>query len=421
MSTEKDATLGPVLTDGVARAHDKQLAVPTYVFRRGDNRQPDESNPLMPAVPEALGTLDGPIQPVALPHEAYYPSLKPMFREALLGAAQQKIAGADAAIAEAKSGLDGARARLTEFQAQLAGASAEPVSPAPSLQDDFEEQRGDAWQIVGGEWAWEGGGLIQKQVTDFATIVTKAEQPPNFRARLKYRTLEPGMLRSVGISFDYVDQGNSQDVYTSTGDEKQSLQAFHRTGGNQVYPAEGTVGATLRVGDATELELEVRASRLTLSLNGERQLEYVLPVPRRAGKFALWVHNGSAEFQELVISPLSATIEDHDRNVLLAEQAIELKQAQRTIADHELAALRAHCSGAGGQSVDARSRRPPVAPNGRWPSPMRPNRCCRPVTGTISSSGTSALQAGQRKRLPPRWRSERLMKRRLRRSAGAGL
>src|SRR5438132_2606685 len=41
--------------DGLVRAFDADLKVPTYFFVRGDDRTPDKSKTLIPAVPEALG------------------------------------------------------------------------------------------------------------------------------------------------------------------------------------------------------------------------------------------------------------------------------------------------------------------------------------------------------------------------------
>ena len=58
----------------------------------------------------------------------------------------------------------------------------------------------------------------------------------------------------------------------------------------------------------TTLEVEVRGPLLTIDLNGERKLEYALPIERRDGKFALWVHNGSAEFHELSITPTTVSL-----------------------------------------------------------------------------------------------------------------
>ncbi|HUG67770.1 MAG TPA: DUF1553 domain-containing protein, partial [Pirellulaceae bacterium] len=157
----------------------------------------------------------------------------------------------------------------------------------------------------------------------------------DFTVHLRYRPLEAGGYRSIGLSFDYQDQGNSQDVYTSTNDKRQSVQAFHRVGGQQVYPSAGIVYTELKVGEEAVLDVDVRGSRLTIDLNGTRKLDYAMPVARRDGKFALWVHQGSAEFLELNISAGVESIETLERRATEAEHAVALAEAEVKIARAE--------------------------------------------------------------------------------------
>ena len=328
-----------VLVNGVARVYDKELEAATYVFRRGDGRHPIEDNPLTPGVPAALGGDDVNIETVALPPEAYYPALREELVAAALEFAQGKIGEADQRVIAARADFDAAQAKSAEFRAEF--GEAEEVIPEPFLAENFDERRDDVWQVVNGDWVWEEGHLVEKQVGGFLTIVTKENHPRDFRAVVKYRTLQPGTYRSVGFSYDYVDQGNSQDVYTATSDSSQSIQAFHRTGGKQSYPQAGIVKTSLNVGDLTTVEVEVRGSLLTIDLNGERKLDYVLPIERREGRFALWVHQGSAEFHEVTITPLTVSLADLERAELQAQQAIEIEQHARTIAEAGLVALQA--------------------------------------------------------------------------------
>ena len=44
-----------LLKDGLVRVFDKDATTPTYLFHRGDEKQPDKDNPLTPGVPEVLG------------------------------------------------------------------------------------------------------------------------------------------------------------------------------------------------------------------------------------------------------------------------------------------------------------------------------------------------------------------------------
>ena len=81
----------------------------TYRYIRGDEKNPDKSNPLSPAVPKILGDLGEPIQPIELPLESYYPSIQPFVHDDLLRQARQAITAAEAELVEA--GQEEARAQ----------------------------------------------------------------------------------------------------------------------------------------------------------------------------------------------------------------------------------------------------------------------------------------------------------------------
>ena len=339
VGTEKDATLGDVLKEGVARVYDKQSDVKTYLFQRGDNRYPDESRPLVPGVPAALRETLPEIQVVPLPAESYYPALHPQIAQGLIDQAQTLVNDLNAQIVAAVS-------KRTDAMRQLAERDQSPPAnqddaAATRFRDDFSRPRPDDWQIVSGDWVYENGRLVEKAVTSFATIVSKRTHPRDFTARLRYRPLSAAGLRSIGFSFDYLDQGNSQDIYTHTGDASQTVQAFHRTGGQQVYPPAAIVRTTdLKVNEEAVIELHVRGTQLSILLNGARRLDYVMPVPRRDGKFALWVHNGSAEFLELEIRELRADREALRRAVMSANQAVELLEYRLVTAKAQVESLR---------------------------------------------------------------------------------
>jgi hypothetical protein len=339
--TEKDATLGAVLKDGISRVYDKQLDAATYVFLRGDSRSPDKQRPVLPGVPPMLlaDKVDLPIVPVKLPLAAWYPAMKPDALQALL-------AQSAAAVEQARTSLDRARLAAAAAEEKLASAEAagraEPVEKPPIFHDDFSVPRPDDWRIVSGQWLWENGRLVQRSLEDFATIVSTKTHPADFKARWKYRPLQQGGLRSIGFSYDYLDQGNSNDVYTHLSDQSQSVQAFHRQDGQQVYPPAGIVKTdSLKVGEEVRVEIEVRGSNLTIWLNGERKLDYVLPSRRADGKFALWTLQGTAEFSELWIGELPATVADLRRERQAAADSAALGEKKLATAQAEQASLAA--------------------------------------------------------------------------------
>ena len=341
--TKKDATLGQVLEDGIALVYDKQPDVKTYRFERGDSRYPDETKPLDPGVPAALGGESVVIQPIDLPPAAWYPLLRDGVRETLAEKAEADVVSGKRKVDEAKQALVAAQDALASAKASTQQTDRQAK---PFLNDTFAAANPDVWKTVNGTWVYEDGKLIEKDVTSFATIVTKNNHPSDFTVHLRYRPLQPGNYRSVGFSFDYRDKGNSQDVYTSTNDTSQSVQAFHRSGGKQSYPQEGIVKTSLAVGEEATLDVSVQGSSLTIDLNGERKLDYVMPLERHDGKFALWVHQGSAEFLELKISPLVESIETLQRRVRDADRGIRLADLELQASQAELQSVRARLAAA---------------------------------------------------------------------------
>jgi hypothetical protein len=352
---QKDATLGEVLSDGIALVYDKEPETPTYRFERGDNRYPDKSKPLQPGVPAALGGDELQVVAVSLPSAAWYPMLRPGVRETLIEKAAKVVATAEANRIEAESALTAARAKVQAIGDPAANATNDPRI---FLHDDFSKADAEVWKIISGTWVYDDNKLVETAVTGFATIVTKEDHPSDFKAQLRYRPLEPGSYRSIGLSFDYQDQGNSQDVYTSTNNTRQSVQAFHRVGGQQVYPPAGIVLTELKVGEEATLDVDVQGSRLIIDLNGERKLDYVMPVARRDGKFALWVHQGSAEFLELKITEAVDSIETLQRRAAEAGHAVELAEAEVVVARAEKLAVESRVTAAASQlNGDAESTR----------------------------------------------------------------
>jgi mono/diheme cytochrome c family protein len=338
----EDQTLGEIPVDGLSRIYDKTLDAPTWLFERGNDRSPDKSQAIHPAVPAALEVALGKIAPVSLPADAWYPALQSNYSKSLVDAAQTEITEAKTQLEKTKSAAEVAAEKLATAEAAMPVNSDSQDSEAQTfLRDDFSSARLDVWKTLNGDWKYEDGRLAQKSVTSFATIVTTKNHPRDFSAKVRYRTLAPGGYRSVGFSFDFVDKGNSQDVYTSTGDARQSIQAFHRTGGKQTYPKAGIVPVKLKVGDETLVEVTVRGPLLKISLNGERKLEYVMPEARRDGQFALWVHNGAAEFLELDIQALRESVHDLRRKQLEAVHVVALQEKKILLCGRQLASLNA--------------------------------------------------------------------------------
>ena len=337
---EVDNGKSQVLTDGLARVFDERPDVPTYLFIRGDDRNPDKSRPLAPGVPAALGNSSLNITPIKLPAVAYTPQLRPAEAARLIKVETDKLARATTA-------LEKARGQITSIEKQLASLGKDTQSekgPTVALSDSFDQLDPKAWKVVSGTWKAAGGVLTESAVQGFATLVSANEHPRNFRVHLKYRTLAPGNPRSIGFSFDYVDGGQSQDVYTAINPNGNtpSVQAFHRTGGKQVYPQAGVQKAPeLRINEDAILEVTVVDRSLTAAVNGRTALEYTLPIARRTGKFALWVHKGNAAFDELTIHAIRPTRKGLEKSLVAAKADLPVQQANIDLARTHLESIRA--------------------------------------------------------------------------------
>lgn len=342
--TEKDATLGQVLKEGVARIFDKDLEAKTYVFQRGDNRYPDEKRLMSPGVPAALGISALTIQAVSLPSDAYYPALQPAISAGLVAQAQAGVRAVDGQLAKAKAAVVASQQKLDEFAKRTDSDPAKSPEAEPVIfHDDFSKPRPDVWKPLSGQWDYENGHLIEKSVTSFATLAATVKLPQDIKVRLKYKALEPMGLRSIGFSFDYIDAGNSQDIYTHVNSESQGIQAFHRQHGQQLYPTAGIVKTTdvIRVGEIITVEFTVHGTNLTIWLNGEKKLDYVLPIPRREGTFALWAHSGSAEFHELEIRQVLPNLADLKRDHQTAQHLVAQVELKRLSALAEVQSVTA--------------------------------------------------------------------------------
>jgi hypothetical protein len=76
--------------DGIPRVFDSDPQAATFVFLRGDEKQPDQEHPIPPAVPRVLGgTLH--VEPVSLPPLAFFPALAEQFLREELQAVTRRV------------------------------------------------------------------------------------------------------------------------------------------------------------------------------------------------------------------------------------------------------------------------------------------------------------------------------------------
>jgi hypothetical protein len=304
-----------LLKDGVPRAFDANPAAPTYLFVRGDDRQPDKSRPLPPNVPPVLGGKLA-VRPVQWTARDLAPALGLMADKARKQARAENAA-AEANLKSTRDGLASARSLLKRLEAGGPAAKIVEAAPPVFLHDTFAAARPNVWKTVSGQWIWEKGHLVQKQSAPFATLRTVKNHPQNLMGRVRYRTTGGG-ITSVGIAFDVVGKTAWQAIYTHTKEGSSAVQAFHRAGGQESYPAQGIVRHPLKLNQEIVLDFAVRGMFLNVWVNGQLKIIYRLPVPRQTGAFALWNHEATSEFLEVRLCELP------DR-VVLAEKAGEMR------------------------------------------------------------------------------------------------
>lgn len=335
---------GSKLKDGDDFVFDADLAVPTYLLERGNEKNPVTDKPLAPGVPSVLNLPLAPIEPITLPLAAYYPDLRAERRQELIDTAKTAITQAETECAKKQSAVETAKKKLDSAVPRPSGSG--PVdATAPFLNDNFATHNKEVWKVLSGDWAFEDQKLKLKTPGHFVTITTQTNHPQDFQATLKYRTLTGGSIGSVGLFFDMVELKDAQAVYTAIGAGNSTVQAFHRRNGAEVYPAAGIVPAVVKVNEDTTLEITARGQELKIWLNGELKLAYAMPTPRQSGRFALWCHAGVAEFYSLKIVPFEPGIDElrlalraAESEAVLAVKSIEVARAEAVTIEARIAA-----------------------------------------------------------------------------------
>jgi hypothetical protein len=141
--------------DGLARIYDADSTRPTYRFVRGNENNPDTSDPLEPAVPQLFGPVKLKVQPVALPVDAYFPDGRAFVPGDLRAQAKAALEKAEAdlkkardkpeaapVIASAEKRVEAAKAALPALEARIKADQAAMATPVPeNMQQLADEAR----------------------------------------------------------------------------------------------------------------------------------------------------------------------------------------------------------------------------------------------------------------------------------------
>ena len=315
--------------------YDAKPTEATYLFERGDAKQPVKEKPVAPSVPSVVGGAEYHVQEVSIPLLGYYPDLRDHVVHDLTEQKQTAVRLAETALATARQAVDVATKELAAAKANpapklapkpatKASRSATPLQPTLSrkpkgedlaaeligfLIDDFDKARPETWKVRRGDWSYQDGRVTQKTVAaSFSPMVTIKSHPQDFAVELSFKTTGGNVYRSVGFSFDEANDVHHQAVYVSVKDGGSTVSAFHRTNGADTYPPNGVRPCGAKFRENIKLEVQVRGQVLNVQVNGEFALAYRLPIARRSGKFAIWTFDASAEFDRLAIRKLSPDV-----------------------------------------------------------------------------------------------------------------
>lgn len=326
--------------DGIPCAFDCNAGAETFVHKRGDDRNPDKSRQMLPAVPAFLPQAGWKVEAIALPAEAYQPGLRPFVLEAYLKAAQERIAQAKAEVEAAKKKL----AEAEEAAKKLAGMPMEKPAETPSFEpivDSFSVALPDVWEAKTGKWAHVDGKLVTEQAgAERAALQLKKLPPRDFEVKLRYTPTGGPMWRSVGIAFD-IGEGRESLAYVSAFSGGPKIQvAYKQGGGDYAYPAEGAAGRKIELGQVQEVLLRVRGNLVNLSVGKEPPVAYRLPVERVTGPLQLIAFDASAVFEMFEIKALPAEVVLVEAGTspapTVGTDAVALAKAQLVLAEQSL-------------------------------------------------------------------------------------
>ncbi|MGE3817905.1 MAG: DUF1553 domain-containing protein [Isosphaeraceae bacterium] len=137
-----------VKKDGLARVYDAKEDEPTYLFQRGDEKDPDKSRTLPPGLPAVLTSAELALSPVKLPAESAHPILRESLRRDLLAERDAEVAAKEKALADAKTARGAtkskaerevaiAKAERTAVEARIAADLAKLDATPPSPNADL--------------------------------------------------------------------------------------------------------------------------------------------------------------------------------------------------------------------------------------------------------------------------------------------
>jgi mono/diheme cytochrome c family protein len=313
--------------DGIPRAFDGLPDLPTYLFIRGQEKDPDTTASIEPGVPQILAFEPLGIEPVHLPIEAWQPERREWVADANIVASENRVALAAQKVKAVDEKLASVTAKLASVTAKLDAHEKDEASPnsalgglvdagATNFVDAFDAFDPNRWQTWGGDWQHVEGRMQQRR--DGATqsaLRLKSPAPRDFDATLTVTIVGGSQWRSVGLSFDASQldpttkagpEDSEQNVYISAVAGGTKLQGAVHQGGNWQYPGEAMVARPIELGQEYRLRIQVRDTLVNAWLNDQLVLAWRTPLPRKEGYFQITCFDAIADISELRVAELTS-------------------------------------------------------------------------------------------------------------------
>ncbi len=286
--------------NGIPRVFDDQPGAATFLHVRGDPANPDKTIPITPAVPAVFASFARPIELIPLPVGEWAPASRDFVKRDRLAAAQAKVAAAEKEHATAIAAV------AAEQSAREKRSAFVPGSSGAWLLDDFDGPNLAQWELIGKDWSYVDGELLQTTPSrEGAMLRSQAHHPSNFELSCRFTTTGGTTYRSVTFRFDLDDSGqNSNLVYTSAHDLGPKVQVAHTSAGKTKYPAEGMVARPIEVGKTYDLRFAVRGKLVNVWLDDALVVAYEVPRRFAPGKIALAGFDATVAFESISIRTL---------------------------------------------------------------------------------------------------------------------
>lgn len=340
--------------DGIPRVFDGLLDDPTYVYIRGDEKNPDESTVIKPGVPKLLAFKPLDIQPVTLPPEAWQPQRRDWVLNDHIEADRKRVETATTQLAKADQKLQTAQAALAAAVARKNTEADEPNArpSAPLLTDAFATLDLDHWKLYGGDWQHSAGKLSQRRDGATRSALRFLSKPPrDFEITVRFTILGGSRWRSVSVCFDASENDPTQDklasyyeqnVYVSAYAGGSKVHAAYNSGGKWHYPPGDAVRTMpIRLNEEYTFQVRVRGSLINASLNGEPVIAHQTPQARRDGAMQLTTFDALVDFHEVQIRPLDPSTPMRSPGTptgspATAQSAVDIAQAEHQAAEANL-------------------------------------------------------------------------------------